>query len=122
MKEYITSETPTFGKLIEAIQELTESGVIKWRNRVDKDCPTLQLSITGEMRSPQYNRGAVCIEVGVYHTNQGQKTRIKMPNYSASIVAGDEADKLNKFLETYPVDTDETDVVALLANSLLTKK
>jgi len=114
MKEYLASEKPAFGKLIEAIQELTEAGLIKWRNRVDKDCPTLQLNIIGRMRSPAYNRDAIGIEVGVYYTTQGQKTRVKMSNYSVSIVAGDEAHKLNTLLRTYPVDTDETDIVALL--------
>jgi hypothetical protein len=38
-----------------------------------------------------------------------------MPNYSLSIVAGDEAKELNVLLRTYPVDTDETDSDAFVA-------
>ena len=113
MKEYITSEVPAFGKLIAAIHELTEAGVFKWRNHVDKDCPNLRLNIIGGMRSPAYNRGAVAVEVGGYYTVGGLPTGAKMPNNSMSLVAGDEAEKLNSFLRIYPPDTDETDFAAL---------
>ena len=46
---------------------------------------------------------------------EGHDTGIGMPNYSLSIVAGDEAKELNVFLRTYPVDTDETDSDAFVA-------
>jgi hypothetical protein len=111
MKEYITSEVPAFGKLIAAIQELTEAGVFKWRNHVDKDSATLRLTIIGQMWSPAYNRDAVDVVVGGYFPS-GRK----MPNYSALLVAGDEAEKLNALLHTYPVDTVETDLAALVTN------
>lgn len=111
--EYITSEVPAFGKLVEAIRELTEAGLFRWRNHVDSDHTTLRLKIFGLMRSPEYNRGAVGIEVGGYRTLGGYETKVKMPNYSFAIVAGDEPEKLNAILRTYAVDTDETDVTSL---------
>ena len=112
MKEYSTSEAPAFGQLIKAILELRKAGVIKWRNHVDQDRATLRLNVHSGMRCSK-GSSAVGVEVGGNCMAEGHDTGIGMPNYSLSIVAGDEAKELNVFLRTYPVDTDETDSAAL---------
>jgi hypothetical protein len=114
MKEYSTSEVPAFGQLIKAILELTKAGVIKWRNHVDQDRATLRLNIHSGMRCSK-GPSAVGVEVGGNFIVEGHDTGVGMPNYSLSIVAGDEAKELNVLLRTYPVDTDETDSDAFVA-------
>jgi len=113
VKEYSTTEVPAFGQLIKGILELTKAGVIKWRNRWDKDSAYLRVTITGGMRSSKGS--AVAVEVGGNFTVDGRETSIPMPNHSVFLVAGDETKELNVFLRTYPVDTDETDEAAATA-------
>jgi|SRR5579862_7883500 len=114
MKEYSTSEVPAFGQLIKGILELTKAGVIKWRNHVDQDRATLRLNIHSGMRCIK-GPSAVGVEVGGNFIVEGHDTGVGMPNYSLSIVAGDEAKELNVLLRAYPVDTDETDSDAFVA-------
>jgi hypothetical protein len=114
MREYSTSEAPAFGQLIKAILELTKAGVIKWRNHVDQDRATLRLNVHSGMRCSK-GPSSVGVEVGGNFIVEGHDTGVGMPNYSLSIVAGDEAKELNVFLRTYPVDTDETDSAAFAA-------
>jgi hypothetical protein len=106
MQELISSDVPAFGKLIEAIRELTEAGNLKWENPWDADCATLRFNITGQMRSPVHKRGAVAIWVGGYPSAGAN---------SVCIVAGDEAEKLNAVLRSYPVDAEEFDDMASIA-------
>ena len=113
-KEYSTSEVPAFGQLIKAILELTKAGVIKWRNHVDQDRATLRLNILSGWRCSK-GPSAVAVEVGGNFIVEGHDTGVGMPNYSLSIVAGDETKELNVLLRTYPVDTDETDSDAFVA-------
>ncbi|MGA8736741.1 MAG: hypothetical protein WB558_22690 [Terriglobales bacterium] len=114
MEEYNTSEVPAFEQLIKGILELTKAGVIKWRNHEDQDRATLRLNIHAGMRCSK-GPSAIGAEVGGNFVVEGHDTGIGMPNYSLSIVAGDEAKELNVFLRTYPVDTDETDSDAFVA-------
>lgn len=113
-KEYSTSEEPAFGQLIKAILELTKAGVIKWRNHVDQDRATLRLNINSGWRCSK-GPSAVAVQVGGNFIVEGHDTGVGMPNYSLSIVAGDETKELNVLLRTYPVDTDETDSDAFVA-------
>jgi hypothetical protein len=115
-KEYSTSEVPAFGQLIKAILELTKAGVIKWRNHVDQDRATLRLNINSGWRCSK-GPSAVAVQVGGNFIVEGHDTGVGMPNYSLSIVAGDETKELNALLRTYPVDTDETDSDAFVAAS-----
>ena len=90
VKQYSTTEVPALGRLLAAVEELSEAGIIKWRNHVDQTMAHLQLHLTNDWRSEKDDRSGIHIVVSRRHDgfDGGHETGIPMSNHSQMIVGG----------------------------------
>jgi len=100
LNQYLTTDIPAFGKLIDAIRELTAAGLLKWSNPAESDFATLRLTIRDQFHSPQYNCAAVGIQMDRPKVAMGRPTLVVDVDHL--LVAGIEAANLNTVTNELP--------------------